>query len=118
MKRSIWIHDHEILFEFMTWIQIWSHYHEKYSESYQNSYIWIGPRIQAAEFIYMKSYMNSCYDFTHELSDMKNIVKSWLNSYNWIHIEIMVEFINFEWIWIQLQFFPVRKQILLISKMF
>ena len=95
MKYCIWIHDHEILYEFIVWIQTWIHM--KYIVK---SYV----RIHMYEFIY-----NSCcwnhdnkkwnhvwihnYEFMWEFSVMKNNVKSYLNSWKWI-------LIGFHW-WIR-----------------
>ena len=60
MKCRIWIHDHEIIYEFIIWIHVWIHGHEEYHEIIcQNSYVWIRLCIHAGEFMIMKSYMNS-----------------------------------------------------------
>ena len=96
MKCRIWIHDHEILYEFIIWIQIWIHDYEEYREFIcQNSYVWIHLWIHAGEFMIMKSYMNSyvwihvwiqCYEEYREIMaeflEMNSHMKSWLNSFS------------------------------------
>ena len=90
MKCSLWIHDYEIFYEFIRWIQTQIYDHEdslkKIVKLCQNSYVWNCLKIQDAEIMCSISYMNSYNEFVYEFSAMKNIVKSWLNSYKWIHI--------------------------------
>ena len=96
MKCSIRIHDHE-----------------EYSKTIcQNSYLWIHLRIHDLEFKIIESYTNSSYEPICEFSAVKNIMKSWLNSYKWIHKRnhhsIMAEFIILRSIFIGYEFFNVR----------
>ena len=94
MKCSLLIHDYEIMYEFMlldldviswtAWIHIRFHDYEEYHEIIcQNLYLWIHPCIHAVQAMIMKS---SYYEFIHEFSTMKDIVKLWLNSCKRIHI--------------------------------
>ena len=55
---------------------------EEYSEIIcQNSYLWIHLWIHAIKFMIMQSYINLYYEFICESSAMKNIVKSWQDSF-------------------------------------
>ena len=57
MKICIWIHNHEILHEFIIWIQILIYDHEEYREiRCWNSHVWVYVWIHASEFILLKSY--------------------------------------------------------------
>ena len=119
MKCSIWIHDHEILYEFITWIQIWIHNMNSDMNSWSWKISWDDEFV--SELISVNLCMNSSCSmhiwyiwihiviWIHIMNLSMNAVRrtiSWIHGWmpmNEFTYEIMVEFINLKWIWIQLQ---------------
>ena len=109
MKCHIWIHDDEILHEFIIWIQIWIHDHKEYCKIIcQNSYACIHLWIHDGEFMIMKSSYMNLSEFIIMNSCVNSVLWRVLWNHGWIlgnefTYEIMVEFIHLKLFLIQLQ---------------
>ena len=86
MKCSIWIHDHEILYEFINWIDIWIHDHELGRTSWSHMY----------EFIYGFKPLN-LWSWNHVMNSCVNSVQwriLWYHGWIPFTYEIMVDFVK------------------------
>ena len=135
MTCSISIHDHEILYEFITWVHIWIHDHEEYHEIIcRNSPVWIHLWIHVIQFICEFMPLNSWlwmarihnYEIIYEFI----ITNSCVNSAQWREYrEIMAEFSEMNshmksWLnslilnysWFSFKFLSVKENVLLIQR--